>query len=65
VEIIDLRKYRRRRRAHMGGPRDTKIRGLQSQYAGKHDDNNWDNHKNLSRHNILGVRPAQHLNKRF
>jgi hypothetical protein len=49
----------------MGAPRDTKIRGLQNHYAGKHDDNNRDNHENFSRHNILGARPAQHLNERF
>jgi hypothetical protein len=53
MEIIDLRKDRRRRSAHLSRPRDTKFRRLQSHDAAKHDDNNRHHHENFSDHKIL------------
>jgi hypothetical protein len=53
MEIIDMRKYRRRRSAHLSRPRDTKFRRLQSHDAAKHDDNNRHHHENFSDHKIL------------
>src|SRR5688572_19845900 len=64
TEIIDLRKDRRSRRAHLSCPRDTKLRTSASHDAGKHDDNNRDHHENFSQHKTPSRRRAsQHLDE--